>query len=37
LAMLGQIKEEYRLPLVPMNAKNRGVLEATLKDCGVLR
>ena len=37
LAMLGQIKEEYRLPLVPMSTKNRGVLEATLKDCGVLR
>jgi 4-hydroxy-tetrahydrodipicolinate synthase len=36
LAMLGQIKEDYRLPLVPMNAKNRQTLEATLKSCGIL-
>jgi 4-hydroxy-tetrahydrodipicolinate synthase len=36
LAMLGQIEEEYRLPLVPMNAKNRETLKATLKACGVL-
>jgi len=36
LAMLGRIEEEYRLPLVPMAAKNRAVLEATLKACGVL-
>jgi len=37
LAMLGQIQEEYRLPLVPMNPKNRQILEATLKRCGVLK
>ena len=37
LAMLGQIQEEYRLPLVPMHPKNRLILEATLKRCGVLR
>jgi 4-hydroxy-tetrahydrodipicolinate synthase len=37
LAMLGQIKEEYRLPLVPMNPKNREVLKATLKACGLLK
>ena len=37
LAMDGQIQEEYRLPLVPMSAKNRAILEATLKDCGVLK
>ena len=37
LAMLGQIEEEYRLPLVPMSAKNREVLQATLKAVGVLR
>ena len=37
LAMLGQIEEEYRLPLVPMAAKNRSVLESTLKRCEVLK
>jgi len=37
LAMMGQIQEEYRLPLVPMAAKNREVLKATLKNCGVLK
>jgi 4-hydroxy-tetrahydrodipicolinate synthase len=36
LAMLGRIEEEYRLPLVPMNPKNRATLRATLKLCGVL-
>jgi 4-hydroxy-tetrahydrodipicolinate synthase len=37
LAMMGVIKEEYRLPMTPMNAKNRKILEATLQQCGVLR
>jgi len=37
LAMLGQVEEEYRLPLVPMNAKNRDILAASLKRCGVLK
>jgi 4-hydroxy-tetrahydrodipicolinate synthase len=37
LAMMGLIEEEFRLPLVPMGAKNRGVLRATLLQCGVLR
>jgi 4-hydroxy-tetrahydrodipicolinate synthase len=37
LAMLGQIEEEYRLPLVPMSPKNREVLRATMKAVGVLR
>jgi 4-hydroxy-tetrahydrodipicolinate synthase len=37
LAMLGHIEEEYRLPLVPLGAKNRAVLEGTLKSCGLLR
>jgi 4-hydroxy-tetrahydrodipicolinate synthase len=37
LAMLGQIKEEYRLPLVPMNPKNREALKTTLKACGLLK
>ncbi len=35
LAMLGKVKEEYRLPLVPMNPKNRETLSATLKRCGI--
>ena len=33
LAMLGQIEEEYRLPLVPMSAPNRQKLRATLRAC----
>jgi len=36
LAMMGQIAEEYRLPLVKMSAKNREVLQATLKACKLL-
>jgi len=37
LAMLGRIEEEYRLPLVPMSAKNRATLRATMKAVDVLR
>jgi len=37
LAMMGLIHEEFRLPLVPMGAKNRAVLKSTLLQCGVLR
>jgi 4-hydroxy-tetrahydrodipicolinate synthase len=37
LAMLGQIEEEYRLPLVPMNARNKETLRQTMKFCGLLR
>jgi len=37
LAMLGEIEEEYRLPLVPMAARNREALKATLRQCGVLK
>ncbi len=37
LAMLGQMEEEYRLPLVPMSAKNREILRNSMKACGVLR
>jgi 4-hydroxy-tetrahydrodipicolinate synthase len=37
LAMMGQIEEEYRLPLVPMSAKNREGLRATMKAVGLLR
>jgi 4-hydroxy-tetrahydrodipicolinate synthase len=36
LAMLGRIEEEYRLPLVPLNPKNRESLRSTLKACGLL-
>ncbi|HET7626452.1 MAG TPA: 4-hydroxy-tetrahydrodipicolinate synthase [Verrucomicrobiae bacterium] len=37
LAMMGIIEEESRLPLVPMTAKNREMLKATLKNCGVIK
>ena len=37
LAMMGQIAEEYRLPLVPMNPKNRETLRATMRKCGILK
>ena len=37
LAMAGQIQEEYRLPLVPMSARNRESLNRTLEACGVLK
>ena len=36
LAMKGMIEEEYRLPLVKMQGKNREVLKQTLESCGVL-
>ena len=37
LALMGQIEESVRLPLVPMSAKSRQVLTATMKNCGVLK
>ena len=37
LVLLGQIEEEYRLPLVPMSAKNRETLRATMKAVGILK
>ena len=37
LAMMGMLHEEFRLPLVPMSAKSRAALKATLKTCGVLK
>jgi len=37
LAMLGEIEEEYRLPLVSMSTKNRETLKMTLQECGVLK
>ncbi|HVK59078.1 MAG TPA: 4-hydroxy-tetrahydrodipicolinate synthase [Candidatus Kapabacteria bacterium] len=36
LAMKGMMNEEYRLPLVKMEAKNREILKKTLENCGVL-
>lgn len=36
LAMMGLIKEEYRLPLVPMNEKNREALKKALEEHGLL-
>ena len=36
LAMMGLIEEEYRLPLVPLSAKNRETLRATMKAVGLL-
>jgi 4-hydroxy-tetrahydrodipicolinate synthase len=36
LAMMGQIAEEYRLPLVPLSPKNRETLRGTLLRCGLL-
>ena len=36
LAMMGEMEEEYRLPLVPMSSKNRKILRATLRNCGIL-
>ena len=37
LAILGQIEEEYRLPLVQMSAANRATLKAAMKAAGVLK
>jgi len=36
LAMMNLVREEYRLPLVPMSAKHRQTLQNTLRACGVL-
>lgn len=33
MAMLGMIREEYRLPLCEMSEKNRKILEETLRNC----
>lgn len=37
LAMMELIEEEYRLPLVAMNPKNRETLRSTLKFCGLIK
>lgn len=36
LALLGQIEEEYRLPLVPLSDASRKILKATLEEVGLL-
>lgn len=36
LAMMRLIAEEYRLPLVPMDKKNRALLRSTLRACNVI-
>ena len=35
--MTAFLQKEYRLPLVPMSARNRETLKATLMECGVLK
>lgn len=36
LAMMGMIKEQYRLPLVPLSQKHRPKLKAILKELGLI-
>jgi 4-hydroxy-tetrahydrodipicolinate synthase len=36
LAIMGRCADEFRLPLTPMTAKNRAVLETTLRECGLV-
>ena len=37
LAMMGHMEEELRLPLVSVEAKNRELIRATLRECGILK
>ena len=37
LAIMGQIREDLRLPLVPISAKSRDQLRASMRRCGLLR
>jgi 4-hydroxy-tetrahydrodipicolinate synthase len=37
MAMMGILQEQYRLPLVPMQKKNRELLENTLRHCGIVK
>jgi 4-hydroxy-tetrahydrodipicolinate synthase len=37
LAMMGRMDEEVRLPLVPLSAKSRETLRATLERCGLVK
>jgi 4-hydroxy-tetrahydrodipicolinate synthase len=36
LAVMGRCSDELRLPLTPMTAKHRAVLETTLKEQGLV-
>ena len=36
LVLQGVIKEEYRLPMLPMQPENREILAAAMKACGIL-
>lgn len=36
LALMGRCAEEFRLPLTPMTAKNRALLETTLRELGLV-
>lgn len=36
LAILGELAEEYRLPLCPMSPENRKTLERTMREIGIL-
>jgi 4-hydroxy-tetrahydrodipicolinate synthase len=36
LAAMGMIKEQYRLPLVPLSQKHRPKLKAILKELGLI-
>lgn len=37
LAMLGRMSDEVRLPLTRLSTKNREILAATMKNCGLLK
>jgi 4-hydroxy-tetrahydrodipicolinate synthase len=37
LAMMDQMEDELRLPLVSVEAKNRELIRATLRECGILK
>jgi 4-hydroxy-tetrahydrodipicolinate synthase len=37
LSMLDLMSADVRLPLVPLSSKNREILEASLRKCGVLK
>jgi 4-hydroxy-tetrahydrodipicolinate synthase len=36
LAMMGQIKEEYRLPMCKISESNQAILKHTMKVCGII-
>ena len=36
LAMMGQLKEEYRLPMCEISSENRATLKATMQVCGLI-